>query len=301
MRNPHRWLIAGGLAVAVVLTIGAQTPAAESDTQSFDYFTLDVPGATLTNPQGISARGDVVGIYEKNGVNHGFLWRDDVVTTIDYPGALVTSARGINAQGDIVGSYRLPGEASVNAHGYLLNKHGEFSRVDFPGHTNAIPQRITTTGVILGCRHDTDLMTTMRGITMNAKDLLGGSEIDAFASMNNGATPDGRLIVGLYTDMDLNRGRGYVLYNGTDFVPFDVPGSTATAAWDINPSGAVVGVYTAANVQHGFVWSGPLFERIDFPGARATRVFGINPQGMIVGNYVDTSNRTHGFIAVRRP
>jgi uncharacterized membrane protein len=299
MRNPNRWLMTGALALA--LTAGIQTPSAQSgNDRSFDYFTLDIPGASASTPQGINARGDIVGFYVKNNVTHGFLLSEDVLTTIDYPGAILTTARGINAQGDIVGSYRVAGEPAVNVHGYLLSRHGEFSRVDFPGHTNTIPQRITSAGLILGCRHDNDMMVTMRGIAMNAKDLMGGTEIGAFGSMSNGATPNGRLTVGLFFDMDLNRGRGFLLHNGSDLVPFDVPGSASTAAWDVNPSGAVVGVYVAANIAHGFVWSGPQFESIDVPGAQSTRAFGINPQGTIVGTYTDTSNRTHGFIADRR-
>jgi probable HAF family extracellular repeat protein len=302
MRSPHRWLIAGAFAVA--LTAGAQTPAAQDQGQAFDYYSFDaVPDASSTNPQGINARGDIVGSYTKSGVTHGFLWSAGVLTTIDYPGAVSTDARGINAQGDIVGAYRIAGEPAVNIHGYLLSKDGVFSPVDFPDHTNTIPQRITANGLILGCRHDSDTMATMRGIMMNAKDLNGGgSEIDAFASMNNGATSDGRLIVGLYTDMDTNRGRGYLLHRGSEFVPFDVPGSSFTAAWDVNTSGVVVGVYRdARNIPHGFVWSGPQFESIDVPGALSTRAFGINARGTVVGNYTDASNRVHGFVAVRRP
>jgi hypothetical protein len=38
--------------------------------------------------------------------------------------------------------------------------------------------------------------------------------------MNNGATPDASLIVGLYIEMDTNRGRGYLL-DGETFIPFD--------------------------------------------------------------------------------
>jgi probable HAF family extracellular repeat protein len=301
MRSPHRWLIAGTLGLA--LTAGAQRPAAQEG-RVFEYFGFDaVPDATATNPQGINARGDIVGSYTKGGVTHGFVWSEGVLTSIDYPGAVSTDARGINARGDIVGAYRVAGEPAVNIHGYLLSKHGEFSPVDFPNHTSTIPQRITANGLILGCRHDTDTMVTMRGIMMNAKDLDGGgTDIDAFGSMNNGASSDGRVIVGLYTDMDTMRGRGYVLRGGSDFVPFDVPGSSGTAAWDVNDSGAIVGVYRdAANIQHGFVWSGPLSESIDVPGARSTRAFGINARGTVVGSYNDASNKVRGFIAIRRP
>jgi uncharacterized membrane protein len=125
-------------------------------------------------------------------------------------------------------------------------------------------------------------------------------ETDAFASMNNGVTPDGRLIVGLYTDMDTNRGHGYLLY-ADGFIPFDVPASTFTAAWDVNARGEVVGVYRdASNLAHGFLWAGFQFEAINFPGAAQTRAFGINSRGTIVGNYTDTSNKLHGFVATRR-
>src|SRR5262245_41489584 len=170
MRNPHRWLIAG--TVALALTAGAQAPAAQDKNQAFEYYTFDaVPDASSTSPQGINARGDIVGNYTKGGVTYGFVWSEGVLTSIDYPGAVSTDARGINARGDIVGAYRIAGEPPVNIHGYLLSKHGKFSPVNFPGHTSTIPQRITANGLILGCRHDTDTMVTMRGIMMNAKDL----------------------------------------------------------------------------------------------------------------------------------
>ena len=186
-------------------------------------------------------------------------------------------------------------------HGYLRGKHGQIVPVDFPDHTSTIPQRITNSGLILGCRHDADTMGTMRGIMVNSREPSEYAEIDAFASMNNGATPDGQLIVGLYTDMDTNRGRGYLLY-GETFIPFDVPGSSLTAAWDVNARGEVVGVYRDAlsGLFHGFVWSALKFERISVPGATATRAFGINSHGSVVGTFIDATNKAHGFIATKR-
>ena len=59
--------------------------------------------------------------------------------------------------------------------------------------------------------------------------------------MHNGATPDGRLIVGLFTDMD-GRGKGNLVDRG-QFEPFEVPGAMTTAGWDINQAGVAVGVY----------------------------------------------------------
>lgn len=84
--------------------------------------------------------------------------------------------------------------------------------------------------------------------------------------MHNGATPDGRLIVGLFTDMD-GRGKRYFIDRGR-FEPFEVPGATATAGWDVNQAGVAVGVFRdSAGRCHGFQYDGTDFGSIDFPGA----------------------------------
>jgi len=123
------------------------------------------------------------------------------------------------------------------------------------------------------------------------------AEFDMGTTMHNGATPTGKTMVGLYTDMDSGRGRAYLIDRG-EFVPFDVPGSMFTAGWDINPARQAVGVFQdAARRFHGFQvdrhWN---FTPIDYPGATATRAFGINPRGDVVGSYVDAANVTHGFL-----
>jgi uncharacterized membrane protein len=293
-------------AVGLVL-VGYEPGRAGDRAREYKYYTFDaVSDATATNPQGINARGDIVGSYTSGGVTHGFLLSDGVLTTIDYPGAAFTDARGINAKGDIVGAYRMPGEPPVNVHGYLRDKDGQMTPFGVPDHTNTIPQRITNTGLIVGCRHDTDTMATMRGIVIDPQDLRDDGDVDEYgetdlvASMNNGASPDGRLIVGLYTDMMANHGHGYLLY-GETVIPFDVPGSTLTAGWDVNTRGEVVGVYRDAGaVVHGFVWSDLQFTTLDVPGATATRAFGINSRGVVVGNYLDKANKLRGFVAIKK-
>ena len=264
--------------------------------RAFGFTTIDVPGAVFTSATGINPRGDIVGSYVDvvNGVqrSHGYVLRDGAFTTIDFPGAAGTEARGINPSGAIVGDYWLPGEPAVNVHGYLLTNHGEFVPVNYPGHTNTIAQRILPDGTILGCRHDNDMMASMRGVVISGD---GASEIDAFGSMNNGATPDGGRIVGLYTNMMAGRQEGFLIDDGA-FTPLVVPGSLSTAAWDINPAGEIVGAYRNAAGFHGFVLREDVYEPIDVPGATATRAFGINPRGNVVGTYV-AGGRTHGFLA----
>jgi len=260
------------------------------------FTTLDVPGAVLTNAQGINGQGDVVGAYtDAAGQQHGFLWSGGQYRTIDVPDGHAIVARGINDSGDIVGTYQRPGETGgIPQHGFLLTRRGGLLAVDYPGHLNTIPQRILNDGTILGCYHDADTMGTMHGIQFQR----GFSAMDMSMSMNNGATPDGELMVGLFTDTD-GRGKAFMVNRGS-FTRLEMPGSLGTAAWDVNPSRIVVGVYTdAAGAVHGFQYDGQTFGRVDAPGAATTRVFGINPAGDLVGNFVDTAGRTHGFLAHR--
>lgn len=256
---------------------------------------IDFPGAVLTNAQGINAGGEIVGFYtDTTGATHGFVMSGGSYRTVDYPGAKSTQLRGIGPSGDVVGVYQKQNESgAVPIHGFLLTRHGDFHPVDFPGHQNSIAQRLLPDGTILGCYHDTDTMGTMHGIAVSRR---GFDAIAEATTMHNGATPDGGLIVGLFTDMMDNRGKGY-LYDGRRFMPFEVPGASFTAAWDINPGRVVVGVYRDGAGFHGFTYDGESFGRIDVPGATATRVFGINAGGDLVGAYVDAAGRTHGFLA----
>jgi len=136
-------------------------------------------------------------------------------------------------------------------------------------------------------------MGSMRGIVF---DRGGPSEITEFASMNNGATPDRRLIVGLWTNGA--RGEGFTIADGV-FATFVVPGSDFTAAWDVNPAGEIAGVQHNGTGFHGFVQTvDGGYVSIDFPGASATRVFGINARGDVVGAYV-LAGQTNGFLARR--
>ena len=296
-----------GLVLLTVAAFGQATAAHDGPVGSgidhnppaFAFSTIDVPGATSTFASGLNSRGDVAGSYrDASGKSHGYLLSDDALTTFDYPGAVYTDARGINARGEIVGAYKRSGDRPVDFHGYLRTGDGDFLPVDFPGHLNTIPQRILSNGWILGCRHDDDLMNSMVGVAINGRDQSEFTEIDAFGSMHNGATPDRGLIVGFDTDMATGRRRGYLLY-GDAVISFVVPGSTFTEAWDINPGGAVVGTYQDATGIHGFVWEELRFRPIDYPAATVTRASGINSRGDIVGWYVDAAGRTHGYVARR--
>jgi hypothetical protein len=327
-----------------LLTLGAvMLLAGSSSAQQFNYAAIDVPcsvapptscpnGMALqTVASGINPAGDIVGFFADGvGGQHGFLLRAGHFTTIDFPGAVATSANGIAPSGDIVGNYLapyIPGVSNAvpaNSLAYcpaagsaacikgFLYSRGKYSTVLFPGHPGAVPQRISPDGDIYGCLHDFDLMTSMFGaawkrfgnasLTVNGGELADGS-MSMPMSMNNGATPGGHVIVGFWNDMATGARHGFIVRDG-QFQSYDVPNSTLTAAWDINPSQQFVGTYVAAGHRHGFLQnpdgSGPV--QLDFHDAAgnvasATVAFGINPDGAIVGQY-SMSGHIHGFVAV---
>jgi probable HAF family extracellular repeat protein len=178
-----------------------------------------------------------------------------------------------------------------------LSRKGQFAAFHYPGHLYEIPQRITSSRIVLGCYHDMDFMASMIGFAWSRRH--GFTALTAVpSSMHNGATPDGSSIAGLYNDLETGLRHGYLLDHGR-FVPFDVPDSTLTEAWDINPEGDVVGVYRDRSGQfHGFLRDEDgQFTSFDFPGSTNTGARGINAQGDIVGWYDDSAGTRHGFVA----
>jgi uncharacterized membrane protein len=277
-----------------LVTLAVATGARGQPPAAFTYTSLDYPGAVLTAAEGINPQGDIAGLYiDANGVQHGFVLSKGAFRSVDYPGAASTDARGINPSGEVVGNYRLPGEPPAYAiHGFRLAPDGTFSPIDFPGWTYMIAQRILPDGTVLGCIHDAKYVHMIGFVVSSA----GDSSFDVPQSMHNGATPGLSQIAGLYFDMTLQRGRAYIVRDGS-FNPFDFPGSVATSAWDMNPSGAVVGAYTdGAGAGHGFLMQDGQFTSIDFPGAHTTAARGVNPRGDIVGWYVGSDKHEHAFV-----
>ena len=108
MRRQRRlYLLALSFALGAASNIRADGPTLTA---------IDFPGATSTLPRGINARGDIVGRYLADGVNHAYLLSGGQFSMIDFPGATFTSFDAINQRGDIVGRYTLDGVSR----GYVL-------------------------------------------------------------------------------------------------------------------------------------------------------------------------------------
>ena len=223
--------------------------------------------ALQTAVNGINAGGTIVGSYIDGAKRqHGFMMKDGHYTTLDVPGSLAgvsgtlpTVANGINPAGDIVGTYIAPvndnvpfdsplycptGHPAACVKGFIY-RDGEFERLLFPGHPAAIPQRISPRGDVYGCLHDLDTGMSMYGAIWYrdgrvASLMAGGGELrdpdmDMSMSMNNGATPGGQVVVGLFTDGAQRR--GFVVRDGV-FSPYDVPSPTITLNGDLGHKSA---------------------------------------------------------------
>jgi probable HAF family extracellular repeat protein len=249
---------------------------------------IDVPGALATRAYGINAAGKIVGSYTDATGTYGYLWTNGNFTKIQFPGTVFTEAWGINPQGDIVGRYRRAGVAGL--FGFMLSD-GIFTDISVSGHLNTLPTKIGASREIVGCFHDTNFLVDMRGYVQR------GDRVTSFerlrSTMHNGVTPGGGLIAGLYFE-SATLVHGYTLKRDV-YTQFDAPGATFTEAWDVSPTGTVVG-YFNPETSHGFTLDADVFTVIDVPGAKWTRIFGINSLGDMVGSYADASNRVHGFL-----
>ena len=313
--------------------------------QSFNFDPIDGPcsdcsgGIALsTTAYGINPAGDIVGNYNDKAGQHGFLRKDGQFTTIDVPASLVggsprtalpTIARGISPDGDIVGSFTAPVNSdpadplwycpkagSTYCIKGFLYRRGKFSLVLYPGQLGTIAQRITPAGGIYGCLHGADMMGSMYGYGMarsgdTSLQSDGGELADPSqslpASMENGATPDGRIRAGFYTSDFVSPIKafthGYVVEDGI-LRTYDILGPSGpfqTFIWDMNTAGDFVGYYVfSPGRRHGFVQpgNGSAPVTVDYPGAISTSVAGINPGGTIVGQQIDAAGHVHGFVAV---
>jgi hypothetical protein len=291
----------------MMLAAGSTWRALDAQGPRFEFTTIDFPDAAATTPLGINTRGDIVGTYRDSGGKiRGFVRRGDKFQAVEYPGAEYTLARGAGPAGEVVGAYRMPGEPAANLHGFLLAAKGGFTKVDYPGHTSTVPLRLLQDGSMIGCYHDADQLDTMYGMRISGKEHTG---YERATTMHTGSTPDGKLIVGFYTDRPVTpigtpvpsvghdgHGHGYVL-EGTRFTSFDVPGSTVTQPQDVSPSAVIVGNFQdGAGKTHGFVREGTTYTTVDVPNSTETRIFGINRSGVVVGSFVDAGKASHGFV-----
>ena len=239
------------LTLALVLTV---VPAVQA--QDYEFHQLPVPGPIVV-VQDVNNAGLVAG-WQFFPPFEATAWVSDIDTfsTFQLPGTTVTIFNGINESGVLSGHF----VDGTGSHGFLLNKQGDTTVVDFPGSE-------------------------------------GGSwSFD----VNNNGTMTGLYCENPVTFCAEEPVRGYTRNSRGVFSTIDFPGAFVTVPFGNNERGHVVGFYADDLGEHGFLWSKKGgFTTIDFPGAVFTEALGINARGDIVGDYVDSDGMLHGFVRLK--
>jgi uncharacterized membrane protein len=105
---------------------------------------------------GVNDLGDIVGQFNGNGSDFGFLLHNGKLTIISFPGAQGgTLAASINNSGVVVGTYLLFDDDIP--HGFMW-KNGNFTNITAPGGLPAMPAKINNNGDIVGSFTDSNLV-----------------------------------------------------------------------------------------------------------------------------------------------
>jgi uncharacterized membrane protein len=279
------------LALATISSFGQTAP-------SFQFVSIDFPGASDTTATGINNSGVIVGSYTLNGVIHGYKLVNGHFTTINFPGAVSTQVNGINTNGDIAGTY-FP--AAINtSHGFLLHK-GVFKSLSFPGAHQTSANGVNNALKIVG-QADNDGFTWQNGAFHRFKAPSNANGTTALNGISNLG-----LIVGQVFDLD--NWRAFLL-NGSDLDLLQPGGALDNMARGVNGRGDVVGCHAASGFLIFHPEAGesstdkpdtfPTLISVNFPGASNSCNNSINYSQSIVGTYSDSGFHNHGFLAIRR-
>lgn len=227
-----------------------------------------------TAPLKINASGDIVGWraidVQPAPSELGWVARRGHFTAISYEGPVppdsqdpiyskITDVMSINSSGDMAGQLGFLHPASPwpplsHWHGWFYTR-GCFQYIDPPRSVMTAPYDINDKGEIVGYYVQDDWAS---GATLGFLRDRGGSYYDiavpdgwgAWATIAVVINSEG-VIVGLYILDGLPH--GFLLKNG-QFAKIDHPAAVDSVPWGINPSGEIVGAYTAADgIVHGYL------------------------------------------------
>ena len=243
--------------------------------------TFDYPGTgNSTEPQKITDKGDIVGIYlDSNSVSRGFVrfsngtFSAPIVDPNDTVG--FTEGRGINNPGTVCGDYAT---ADGNNHGFFLSG-GTFTEYDIPGALSTDVFGINDPGDFTGAFSDDDV--TQQAFVSVDGTVTSFSVPAATATLAYDIDNSKKLVVGYYIDASGILHGYYRDANAALHFPIDPSGSVETILFGLNEKGWVVGRYAdSSGVTHGLFFVPPNeFFTFDYPGSTFTSLNGINSQG----------------------
>lgn len=204
-------------------------------------------------------------------------------TAVDIPFDQRQDLVRFNNRGDIVGGYVPPDPPNdaVDFRGYLLDRSGRVTLIDFPGALATIAQDINDRGQIVG-KYSPTLTGQTRGFL---RDRDGRYRTihprGAVASQVLGINNHGHL-VGEFTD----RAGGFhgFLWRDGRFTTLDRPDSAGTTATDINDHGRITGsIIDQDGSVDGFLLAGGRYRSFQAPDGQFVALPSLNNRGQIAG------------------
>jgi probable HAF family extracellular repeat protein len=264
-----------------------------SDSQDYEFETVDPPGSTFTLVESINDHGDLVGVYQDKISNqHGFVRRDGIYTTIDYPGSTFIFLRQINNRGQVVGFFA---DTYGHNHGFLFSE-GRFTVIDVPGAVDTFLDGINNRGEVEGEYAGEDGQA--HGFLLRDGQFSIVHPPFSFEEAVFGINDRGDM-VGSYDTGNVNDSFGFAFQRGS-FIRLDVPGAPYTLPSSINDRGEAAGFYQFADLTQfasGFVSKAGKFTQITYLSSHViTFVLGSNNRGVLVGEFFGDQT-LHGMMA----
>jgi probable HAF family extracellular repeat protein len=213
---------------------------------------VPISGVTNFAANAINDRGQVVGFYAADGLQHCFLWESGSFQTINVPATSATTCYGINNRNQIVGTYSDSGGTLHN----FLSDAGALVELNVPGVPLAIGG-INDRGQVVGSYRDggtAHCFLWENGVlsTVNAPGITDALCYD----INNRNDISGAFV-------DSTGGSGSILSNGA-LIPIQV-GLFTIAATSLNDRGEAVGLFFDNSVTRGFLFDSGTAARISLP------------------------------------
>ena len=258
---------------------------------TYDFTTLDVPGAQYTFANGINYPGAVRVDYvtELALASPGFVDSGGTYTTLEYPGSGEsndTTGVQINDSGVVIGKF------NTVAFSYSGGSGGTYTEIDYPKSTMTVASGINATGVIAGY-YTTGLKALASGYvysdgTYTRIKYPKSKDTYVTAIDTSGA------VAGYYIKGSQEFG---FADSGGKYTRIKFPKSSETVVEAMSPSGALAGYYLEENKEYGFMYSGGTYTRLRFPGSTQTNATAINASGEVAGDYVKGSeDESFGFV-----
>ena len=232
------------------------------------WTTLDKSGASETEALSIDG-SNIVGWYQQNDTDHGFLYDGTTWTPLDAPGAQHTYATGISGN-NIVGCYR---DSSNVVRGFMLNG-SDWETLEAPG---ASATHITGVDGSRICGYYIDSSEHNHGFIYDGQ---------TFMSITSPGLSD-TWVTGIFGNEILGIGTMYGSFS-YDYVEETwtlIEMSDENPVYLIDSDGSkIVGWESIPSGEQGIIYDGSTWTTLNMPGAISTKAWGIYGDN-IVGSY----------------